>query len=76
MEQGLFVRDMTDPANHHTQTHYKSIQWSSWVHGHSTKHATRHFLEAQCAFKVLMIPKSCNSHYVSHFAAFFIVVGA
>ena len=23
-----------------------------------------------------MIPKSCNSHYVSHFAAFFIVVGA
>ena len=49
---------------------------SSWVHRHSTKHATRHILEAQCAFKVLMIPKSCNSHYVSHFAAFFIVVGA
>jgi hypothetical protein len=56
----------------HTQTNL----WSSWVHGHSTKHATRHILEAQCAFKVLMIPKSCNSHYVSHFAAFFIVVGA
>ena len=23
-----------------------------------------------------MIPKSCNSYYISHFAAFFIVVGA
>ena len=50
--------------------------WSSGVHGHSTMHATRHVLEAQCAFKVLMIPKSCNSHYVSHFAASFIVMGA
>lgn len=30
----------------------------------------------QCAFKILMIPKSCNSYYISHFAAFFIVVGA
>ena len=49
---------------------------SSGVHGHSIMHATRHFLEAQCAFKVLMIPKSCNSHYVSHFAASFIVMGA
>ena len=27
----------------------------SWVHRHSDKHATRHILEAQCAFKVLMI---------------------
>ena len=34
------------------------------------------FLEVQCAFKILMIPKSCNSYYISHFAAFFIVVGA
>ena len=34
------------------------------------------FLVMQCAFKVLMIPKSCNSFYISHFAAFFIVVGA
>ena len=50
-------------------------EWSSWVHGHSTKHATWHIQAAQCAFKVLMIPKSCNSHYVSHFAAFFIVTG-
>ena len=29
--------------------------WSSGVHGHSTEYATRHFLEAQCAFKILMI---------------------
>ena len=34
------------------------------------------FLVMQCAFKILMIPKSCNSYYISHFAAFFIVVGA
>jgi hypothetical protein len=32
--------------------------------------------EAPCAFKDLMIHKFCNSHYVSHFAAFFIVVRA
>ena len=34
------------------------------------------FPVVQCAFKILMIPKSCNSFYISHFAAFFIVVGA
>ena len=27
----------------------------SGVHEHSTRHATRHFPEAQCAFKILMI---------------------
>ena len=32
--------------------------------------------EAQGAFKNLMTHWSCDSHYVSHFAAFFIVVGA
>ena len=31
---------------------------------------------AQCAFKVSMIHVQCKSHYVSHFAAFFIVTGA
>jgi hypothetical protein len=31
--------------------------------------------EAQAAFKSSMTRWSCNSHYVSHFAAFFIVVG-
>ena len=31
---------------------------------------------APLAFKNLMIHEFCNSHYVSHFAAFFIVVGA
>ena len=30
----------------------------------------------QCAFKDSMIHIICNSHYVSHFAAFFIVAGA
>jgi hypothetical protein len=28
--------------------------------------------EAQCAFKDSMIHKSCDSHYISRFAAFFI----
>lgn len=32
-------------------------------------------LVAKCAFKILMITKSRVSHYVSHFAAFFIVLG-
>ena len=32
--------------------------------------------EAQGAFKVLMTRWLCNSHDVSHFAAFFIVIGA
>jgi hypothetical protein len=32
--------------------------------------------EVQVAFKDLMTRGFCNSHYVSHFAAFFIVVGA
>ena len=32
--------------------------------------------EVQVAFKILMTHGFCNSHDVSHFAAFFIVVGA
>ena len=31
---------------------------------------------AQFAFKDSMVHIICNSHYVSHFAAFFIVTGA
>ena len=41
---------------------------------HSNRHASQR--EAQVAFKVLMTHVFCNSHDVSHFAAFFIVVGA
>ena len=33
-------------------------------------------MEVQGAFKDLMIHENCDSHYVSHFAAFFIVAGA
>ncbi len=50
--------------------------WLSGVCGHSNKHTPGHIPEVQCAFKDLMIHEICNSHYVSHFAAFFIVVGA
>ena len=35
--------------------HHKDAQQSSGVQGHSVLHATRHILEAQCAFKILMI---------------------
>ena len=34
------------------------------------------YLRAPFAFKNSMIHEDCNSHYVSHFAAFFIDVGA
>ena len=40
---------------------------------HSNRHTSE---EVQDAFKVLMTHVFCNSHDVSHFAAFFIVVGA
>ena len=40
---------------------------------HSNRHTSE---EVQVAFKVLMTHVFCNSHDVSHFAAFFIVVGA
>ena len=51
------------------------IYWLSGVCGHSNKHTPWHIQEVQYAFKDLMIHEVCNSHYVSHFAAFFIVVG-
>ena len=38
----------------HNQTRY-TRQRSSGVHEHSTRHATGHIPEAQCAFKILMI---------------------
>ena len=41
---------------------------------HSNRHAPQR--EAQVAFKVLMTHWFCNSHDVSHFAAFFIDMGA
>ena len=45
--------------------------------GEMNKHSNRHTSEeVQDAFKVLMTHVFCNSHDVSHFAAFFIVVGA
>ena len=40
---------------------------------HSNRHTTK---VVQVAFKVLMTHGFCVSHDVSHFAAFFIVVGA
>ena len=43
------------------------------INRHSNRHTSE---EVQVAFKVLMTHWICNSHYVSHFAAFFIVVGA
>jgi hypothetical protein len=42
---------------------------------YSERRAPRAIPGAQFAFKDLMIHGFCNSHYVSHFAAFFIVTG-
>jgi hypothetical protein len=42
---------------------------------YSKRHALGPIPKAQLAFKDLMIHEYCNSHDVSHFAAFFIVVG-
>ena len=42
------------------------------VNRHSNKYTPPHG-EVQYAFKDLMTHGYCNSHYVSHFAAFFIV---
>ena len=39
----------------HILAHPTLAGWPSWVHEHSTRHATGHFPEAQCAFKILMI---------------------
>ena len=44
--------------------------------GGSNRHSNRHTTEVvQGAFKILMTHIDCVSHDVSHFAAFFIVVG-
>ena len=43
---------------------------------HSGKHSPRKTQESNVRSKILWFTRSCNSHYVSHFAAFFIVVGA
>ena len=44
--------------------------------GHSHRYARSVRPRAPFAFKNSMIHEFCNSHYVSHFAAFFIDVGA
>ena len=62
--------------NPRVQRNSHKVYWLSGVCGHSNKHTPGSIPEVQCAFKDLMIHESCRSHYVSHFAAFFIVVGA
>jgi hypothetical protein len=65
-------------------SHYRClrIHWrestSSYAQESSTDTPTDILLgrEVQDAFKVLMTRWLCNSHDVSHFAAFFIVIGA
>ena len=42
-------------SDNHTAHLAANSTASSWVHGHSDRYASRRILEAQCAFKVLMI---------------------
>ena len=49
------------------------INFMVGMNRHSNRHTTK---VVQVAFKVLMTHGFCVSHDVSHFAAFFIVVGA
>ena len=42
---------------------------------HSNKHAPRNTRKRNMRSKIWWFTEFCNSHYVSHFAAFFIVVG-
>ena len=51
---------------------HRARVWNNNGNQHSNRHA-HNYLWAQIAFKDLMIHEICNSHYVSHFAAFFIV---
>ena len=48
----------------------------SGVCRHSNKHTLRRTWECNVRSKIWWFTKICNSHYVSHFAAFFIVVRA
>ena len=48
-----FNRALHDTVQSHSPKH--TMKWLSGVHGHSDMYATRHILEAQCAFKSLMI---------------------
>ncbi len=60
------------------KTHHWRESTSSYAQESSTDTPTDILLgrEVQDAFKVLMTRWLCNSHDVSHFAAFFIVIGA
>jgi hypothetical protein len=57
------------PSRFHTTA--RGVRWYRYSNRH-----TRGKPRVQVAFKDLMIRGICNSHYVSHFAAFFIVAGA
>ena len=55
--------------------YYKSIEMSG-VCRHSNKHTACSYRQCNVRSKIWWFTRICRSHYVSHFAAFFIVVGA
>ena len=48
---------------------------ASCVYRHWNRHASRSTRKRNLRSKIWWFTEFCNSHYVSHFAAFFIVVG-
>ena len=48
----------------------------SWVYRHWNRHAPRGARKRNLRSKIWWFTEFCNSHYVSHFAAFFIVAWA
>ena len=55
---------------------YRMNDIVSEVYGHWNRHATRCTRKRNMRSKIWWFTEFCNSHYVSHFAAFFIVVRA
>ena len=55
---------------------HNKVDWLSGVYRHSNKHTPDNYRECNVRSKIWWFSRICGSHYVSHFAAFFIVVGA
>ncbi len=64
------------PTNAHNPTaNYKNLPLSN-DYRHSNRHAPRVTQKRNVRSKIWWFTRFCNSHYVSHFAAFFIVARA
>ena len=58
------------------KTHFQSPHGGLMISRYSNRHALRNTRERNMRSKIRWFTEFCNSHYVSHFAAFFIVARA